>query len=101
MTAQYFVDTNVLVYFRDTSDSAKHVRAYEWLDELTRTANATTSFQVLNEFYDVVTRRRRIGMTPEAARADVRDYLAIWEPMPVTEQVIERAWATQDTFGFS
>lgn len=100
MTALYFVDTNVLVYLRDTTDSVKHARAYEWLEALTVAGSARTSFQVLSEFYDVVTRRRRIGMTRESARADIRDYLA-WGPMQIDERIIERAWTIQDRYGFS
>lgn len=55
----HFVDANVLVYFRDSSEPAKQQRAQEWLEHHVRTRAARTSLQVLNELYVTVTRKLR------------------------------------------
>src|SRR5258706_13291019 len=57
MIVPVFVDTNVLVYARDPSAAEKHPRAREWVTHLWRTASGRVSFQVLNEYYAVVTRK--------------------------------------------
>ena len=38
MSARVFVDTNVLVYWRDASEPAKQKRAQEWLERLWESA---------------------------------------------------------------
>ncbi len=55
MTALVFVDTNVLVYARETRDPVKRARAREWLEFLWRDLRGRTSIQVLNEYYAVLT----------------------------------------------
>lgn len=78
MTALYFVDTNVLVYSRDQSETDKSPIAKAWLDYLWRSRQGRLSMQVLQEYYHTVTRRLTPGLTPEAARADIRD-LFVWQ----------------------
>ena len=95
-----FVDTNVLVYARDTSDPAKHARAREWMRYLWETESGRLSVQVLQEFYVTTTRKLRPGLTPAEARADVRDLLA-WRPVTIGPMGIESAWSIEDRFGLS
>ena len=61
MTELVFVDTNVLVYARDTRDLRKQQRATEWLDRLWRQQSGRTSVQVLNEYFVTVTRKLQPG----------------------------------------
>jgi len=100
MTANCFVDTNLLVYFRDASEPLKQKRAEDWLTMLWRTRTGRISFQVLNEYYVTVTQRLDPGLDVNAARADIRSLLA-WHPISVGRPVIEGAWAVQDRYGFS
>ncbi|HET8701115.1 MAG TPA: PIN domain-containing protein [Nitrococcus sp.] len=100
MTARYFVDTNVLVYARDSSEPDKQRLASQWLRALWQNRNGCLSFQVLKEYYLVVTQRLSQGMTAEEARADIRDLLA-WEPVVMDTAVLENAWLAQDRFRFS
>ncbi len=97
MTAKVFVDTNVLVYYRDASEPVKQARASAWLARLWDSMTGCLSFQVLLEFYAVTTRKLRVGLTPEEARLDIRDLLS-WKPILTDAQIIEEAWRLQDRF---
>lgn len=95
-----FVDTNVLVYARDASEPEKQPQAAAWIDHLWRTRTARLSFQVLHEYYAVTTRKLKPGLTPEQARADVRDLLA-WRPVSAGPDLLEAGWSVEDRFGLS
>ena len=100
MTAPVFVDTNVLVYARDSAAGSKQPAALAWMDHLWQSRQGRLSFQVLSEFYVTVTTKLRPGMTPEIARRDVRA-LSAWRPVAVDNTVIQGAWLLQDRYGVS
>jgi len=100
MTETYFVDTNVLVYARDLSEDAKQPLAQRWLEHLWRSRTGRVSVQVLQEYYQVVTRRLKPGLPAADARQDVRD-LQLWHPQTIDAAVIERAWDLEDRFQLS
>jgi predicted nucleic acid-binding protein len=95
-----FVDTNVLVYARDTADPAKQAQASEWIAYLWDRGEGRLSLQVLQEYYVTTTRKLRPGLEPEDARADVLD-LAAWSPGVADTQMIAAAWSIEDRFGLS
>ena len=95
-----FVDTNVLVYARDTSDPTKNARAAEWMRHLWETDDGRLSIQVLQEYYVTVTRKLRPGLPKDAARADVQD-LSAWRPAAIAVEGLEVAWSIEDRFGLS
>ena len=95
-----FVDTNVLVYARDASEPDRQPQALAWIEHLWRTRTARLSFQVLQEYYAATTRKLKPGLSPEQARADIRDLLA-WRPVPVGVEVLEGGWLVEDRFGLS
>jgi predicted nucleic acid-binding protein len=94
------VDTNVLVYARDTRDPAKQKRAHAWMQYLWEEQCGRVSAQVLHEYYVCVSQKLKPGLSREEARADVRA-LAQWltpqDPMPL----IEEAWPLQDESSLS
>ena len=100
MTAPVFVDTNVLVYSRDTRNPAKHERAREWMVFLWDTKRGRLSRQVLHEYYVTVTRKLRPGLSSEEARSDVRA-LFHWLSAVDPETTIESAWTCQDRCSLS
>ena len=51
MTANIFVDTNVLIYAVDQADLRKQQAAQAWREWLWETNRGRISFQVLQEFY--------------------------------------------------
>lgn len=96
----YFVDTNLLVYARDSTHPAKQRQAHRWLEHLWRAREGRLSFQVLQEYYVTVTTKLSPGLLPQDARDDVRALYA-WEPLPTDTVVVEGAWRIQDRHGFS
>ena len=100
MTARVFVDTNVLVYQFDARVPEKQLRSQAWLNHLWGEHTGLVSFQVLQEFYAIVTRKLQPGLEPEAARRVVRSLWA-WQPIAIDGRLISTAWANQDRFGLS
>jgi predicted nucleic acid-binding protein len=90
MTVAVFVDTNVLVYARDASESSKQARAAEWLRELWLEQRGRTSVQVLSEYYTAVTRKLRPGLPPDEAWDDVSALFA-WQPQQIDRHLLEKA----------
>lgn len=95
MTDLVFVDTNVLVYARDATYPRKQERAARWMKRLWHDRTGRLSYQVLQEFYTTVTVKLRPGLTPKAARREVRT-LTSWNPIVIDQSVLERAWTVQD-----
>lgn len=98
MTGPVFVDTNVFIYALDEADPAKQKAARAWRGALWQTHRGRTGFQVLEEFYAKVTKKRPAAR--DRARAEVRDLLA-WRPVRVDAEMMERAWNIQDRYRFS
>lgn len=57
MTAPTFVDTNALVYVRDSAAPDKQQAAAAWMRHLWQRRLGRLSTQVLNEYYVTVTRK--------------------------------------------
>lgn len=82
-----FVDTNVLVYAHDLSETERRQVAQATLDQLWRTRAGTLSTQVLSEFYVVATRKFDPPMTRRAAREVIGAYSA-WPVVAVDAALI-------------
>jgi predicted nucleic acid-binding protein len=91
MTALVFVDTNVLIYARDPRDPMKRATASEWLRMLWNHERGRTSVQVLNEYYDVLTRKFHPAVKREDVWDDVQHYLSAWNPQSLDSEVLDSA----------
>lgn len=100
MSELSFVDTHLLVYNRDDSEPQKRIQAHSVLERLWREESGRISFQVLQEYYAVVTRKLSRPMAVTQARRDVANLMA-WKPIPNSREMMERAWRIQDRFGLS
>lgn len=100
MTALVFVDTNVFVYSRDTSDRVKQAAAEQWVRELWLEQRGRTSVQVLSEYYVTVTRKLDTGLDRDEAWQDVSALFA-WEPQSVDRDLLVSASETERRFGLS
>ena len=100
MNANCFVDTNILVYARDSSEPEKQVLAEQWLTQLWQHELGRISTQVMNEYYVTVTQKLKPGLSIEQARSDLRA-LAVWQPLDITSTLIESAWDIQDQYAYS
>ena len=90
MTAPVFVDSNVLLYWRDVGEAVKQPLAAAWLEQLWREGNGRTSCQVLNEYFVNATSKLRPGLDLDDAWDDVLALLR-WNPQPVSMDVMCRA----------
>jgi predicted nucleic acid-binding protein len=95
-----FVDTNVLIYLRDSRDPERQRRAAEWMGHLWESRLGRLSVQVLHEYYVTVTGTLDPGLPVEEARDDVLA-LEAWSPLPMTTRITESAWDVQERWGFS
>lgn len=76
-----FVDTNVLLYAHDRSETRKQPIAQALLDALWRTRNGVLSTQVLQEFYVVTTRK----FDPPMRRGAAREIVALYGEWPIVQ----------------
>jgi len=72
------VDTNVLVYADDDTDSVKHAMALEVLSVLALLRSIRLSTQVLSEYANALTHPRKFARTAEEAIGAVRRMSAAW-----------------------
>lgn len=85
MTERFFLDTNVILYADDRSAGDKRLRSLELLRDLVGQARAVISTQVLQEYFVIAT--RKLGVTPELARAKV-DALAQLDVVLIRPEII-------------
>ncbi len=76
-----FVDTNILAYAHDRSETRKQPIAQAVLDRLWRQRTGTLSTQVLQEFYVVATRK----FDPPLRRAAAREIVALYSHWPTVQ----------------
>jgi predicted nucleic acid-binding protein len=100
MSDLVFVDTNVLVYRRDATERDKQRSAKTWVNLLWTRRAGRLSTQILQEYYQTVTRKLKPGLDFAEARDEVRDFAA-WRPIPISFDVFERAFALEDAFSLS
>ncbi len=74
-----FVDTNVLVYAYDASETVKQPVARLLLEDLWTTRTGSLSTQVLQEFYNTVTHKVARRLAP----AEAREIVALYSAWPV------------------
>ena len=67
-----FFDTNVLIYTVDATAPVKQARAIELLGETAAAANGMISTQVLQEFYNTIT--RKLNVPPSSAARIARRF---------------------------
>jgi predicted nucleic acid-binding protein len=80
------VDTNIVIYAHDPTDSAKHETARQLLQNLSDAGRLTYSAQVFNEFCSRMMRPGRPpALTPEQVRDIVRDLRTTGEVFPITD----------------
>lgn len=98
VVGRVFVDTNVLVYAWDGRDLAKREAAQRWLGALFASGRGRLSWQVLNEFQWVASKKLN------ASRWEIREFvetLALWGPVDTTMPLVKIAWELMDQVGLS
>jgi len=100
MSANTFVDTNILLYARDTSEPEKQRLAAERLDALWEARTGRLSVQVLSEYFVNATAKLNPGLSREEAWDDI-EALSVWDPLPIDLPLIQRSYAIQGRYGLS
>ena len=100
MRANYIVETKILIYTRDSTETEKQPKAKQWVSNLWENECGRISAQVMNEYYVTVTQKLRPGLSKEQARLDLRA-LSVWQPLEISTTLIESAWDIQDQYGYS
>jgi predicted nucleic acid-binding protein len=90
MTVPCFVDANVLVYAHNPAEPQKRQVARDLLQELWAGFRGRTSIQVLNEFYNVVTRKLSAPKGRAEAWAEVEEFF-LWNPQQLDPELLQRA----------
>jgi predicted nucleic acid-binding protein len=90
MIANVFVDTNVLVYARDSTEPMKQSIASDVIARLWHDQSGCISMQVLNEYYVTVTRKLKPGLPQDEAWEDVQGLFA-WQPQVMDSDVLRLA----------
>ena len=100
MSANVFVDTNILVYSRDLSEPTKQSLAMDRLTGLWQTGTGKISTQVCNEYYTTVTQKLKPGLSKDEAWQDIEALFA-WQPLAVDKKVLVKAKACQSRYQLS
>jgi predicted nucleic acid-binding protein len=91
MTADFLIDTNILVYVYDRSEPIKQKRAVELLRQIPYSGAGAISTQILSEFYNAVTRRLKERLTPAQAYERLQNIEQSWPIINVTSAIILEA----------
>ncbi|MDR4308685.1 PIN domain-containing protein [Chelatococcus sambhunathii] len=94
-----FVDTNILIYAVDPTETEKRPIAADLLRTEAQAGTLVLSPQSLNECYRVLTDRRRL-----VERAEARRYIQTFARFctaPLDFGATVEAWRVQDEFGFA
>jgi predicted nucleic acid-binding protein len=73
MSGRVFLDTNILVYAHDARDGRKQAISKAIVRGITYSGAGVVSMQVLQEFYNTVTRKLAVPLPRNEARAVVED----------------------------
>lgn len=95
MTVKTFVDSNIFLYAFDVKAGWKHEICNQKLVELWDTGGGVLSTQVMQEFYNNVTRKISQPLSYTAARAELKLYEA-WEVIQVDPALIRTASMIQE-----
>lgn len=79
MSGKFLLDTNVLIYAIDPTDAAKQSVAQKWLAEAHESGDGLVSYQVVQEWFNVVLRKAAVPLTADEAASIYRTLIEpIW-----------------------
>lgn len=100
MTDPAFLDTNILCYTKDSTDSKKHKKALQLVEDLMTSGRIRVSTQVISEFYVFLKRVSRSSSEKIAARLSA-EALHHFQPVSIDVEIQVRAWFLEDRFQIS
>ncbi len=85
---RFFLDTNLLVYAVDPGDPIKQNIAITWLTTAHQTGNGLLSYQVVQEWFNVVLRKAAVPLSPDEATSLYRTLIEpLWRVQSSRELV--------------
>lgn len=90
-TAEYLVDTNVMIYAYDPRDAAKHERAIAIVRRLEERSAGALSVQVLGEFFVNATHKLRPPLSRVDAERQVTLWMRAWVVFDLTPVIVAEA----------
>jgi predicted nucleic acid-binding protein len=96
--AEFFLDTNLLVYAHSADDVEKRARAIAVLEAVLEAGTGSISVQVIGEFYDTITRKGTAPLSAEEARAVATDFLRPWPVFGITAEAVGEAMGAADLY---
>ena len=100
MSASTFIDTNIFVYHLDATDARKHGIAEAIVSEALRTQDACISYQVVQEFLNVVSTKARVPLSAEQAQAYLDAVLAPLLQVGASTELFHRALGIRSRWRF-
>lgn len=100
MTDRVFVDTNILVYARDSAFPLKQKICHELLAGLWKNRTGCLSIEVCNEYFVTVTRKLKPGLDERTAWDEIERYSA-WNPEPLDYKTLQKAREAQVCYQIS
>lgn len=84
MSGRFFLDTNLLIYAIDATDRGKQTIAQKWIATAHESGDGLVSYQVVQEWFNVVLRKAAVPLSPDEAAT-------------VYRQLIEPLWRIQSS----
>ena len=97
---RWFVDSNVMIYSRDSTEPMKQARAVAWLRAAQASGELLLSPQIVNETCSVLLRKNRSGSLHGDIRAFARSLL-VWCEAPLDADVVDQALVIHERHGVS
>jgi predicted nucleic acid-binding protein len=88
MTDKVFIDTNILVYAYDRSESVKQPKALVFLDYLATRGLGVISAQVLGEFFNATTRKMAVPLNIADASKLVAQFIQSFDVVNLTGLIV-------------
>ena len=101
MSAEAFLDTNILIHDLEGLDERKAAIAGELVRTGILTGSACISFQVISETLNVARRKAEVPLSAESAHAYLDAVLAPLYRAPATIDLYHRALEVESRYGYS
>jgi len=91
MSSKFLIDTNLLVYQYDNSETAKQRQAASVISILTIAGVAAISTQIMSEFFSISTRKLTVPLSKESAYERLQSFRQGFRVLDITSPIIIEA----------
>ena len=100
MSAKFFLDTNILIYTFDRTRPAKNKIALQWVEKALNTQRGVISYQVVQEFLNVATRKFKPPLTAPEAKLYLKQVLHPLCEVYASEELYQSALMIQTDYHY-